>query len=1282
MSGGFSDLVKVYIENLNLPKDTKNKLIASNPKTLNDVSLWLENNKQSNSAASETNKLFNPFTSNTKIKLAKEIQIFSGNSKKSSKDNLFSLGQSGLVDTDDASWGLGLERSSSAPQVERYSCTSLSNVQKESKPKSSERSNNNTSTERTAEQQAQDNAISTIRENVNSSIEIIMKQMEEQGIISSSYNSLKEYFGAQMALSGVCRVIFSEKTTADLLQQAQDGTLTKEAYWKTKISSAIDMLTGGRQLSDEERACLEERFSQYTPEELNALIDKIKYTNNEDYTNIASQVDKLIEEGRHLLAQNRPDSGSVELNSNPDSIKSLMKTTSSKELMSFDEVWKAERGVEYNPEAIKQYDEAMAEYAAVSMLDAKNKQIHDTLKDSMVLVKGNNENAVEPRIREAGEKRLETDLLTALKSLYGDDEAKINAQLQAVSDGAVGYKDGKLVYNEFSKNNKSYALLNAAQKLLDKVDANYEKVKGPYSVEDYKDKMASAYEQAYGRKNAAQLAKAFENDQEAVVGKIRTGVEYAGMGVMVAGMFICTPMALAGGLTASFGGIGVEALNEVTRKEGLSDEAKQKITQELMTNAALFAAGGVAGKMGSSAKAALLAKKCPTLMACIADIGVDATMSMLGDMVLTGEIDIEGEGLSQLMSILAGHIRAGKFGRNKVSTQDLAPSKNPAFNRALEDMKRTEPEVYKDYELLRNKNMLPDNIASVLMNPKNGKITENLKKDISKMADCVRKGIDPKDAFVPRMKNLDEALKMKKQGEVFSLEGTNDLYIMDESGPVKLDIDRDTYYSLFPPLQQYCTNQGALGDCYFISAVLDASMNNPKARVEFLKMFRQEGNDIIFENKFSNNPELDNFPAEIRFKNAQKRTYPGQKGLIGSIGMQIAEQAYGYKQAINKLAEEMEYNDVPKEQREKMYKELQKVFENPDYKPSKELNEMLVDIMKSDDEHTGRYKNITADTPNLVEKFREYAIGNGGSTTSTIMDFFGLDSSCIMRIENISSAQRIEDVLKAHKSDPNVIMTAGTSFKTKMPSELKILFGINDDGKNLLVGKHAYRIESYDLDKKTVSVVNPWDTTKTVELTFEQFAKYFDSVSFADLSKKTASTLSSEMKSKAQELNIPIKSKSGRFYSTQEFIEKYAEKLENEKHLSRPKTENNGADYDYKKEQVFRENEAVAELLNKIDNVIVKHAVLDALVSNCEVNSPEFKKMIKNLEAIIKNSDIGVMAMLNILDIKHSDFVFRIEKAVEIIPKLKQKGFDYNIIETILLNISKDNYDEMKKLWE
>lgn len=680
MSGEFSDLVKVYIENLNLPNDTKVKLLASNPKTLADVSLWLENNKELTPATQKDgDKTFNPFVPKTRADIAKKIQLFSNNSNMISADkSFFNLG--GLVDTDDASWGLGIDRSQSASQVEYYSNKpERSRFDNSRRPETTQYSGNAADETRTSEQQAQDNAITSIRESVNSSIGIIMKQMEEQGIISSAYNSLKEYFDSQMSMSSVCRVIFAENTTADLLERAQAGNLTKEEYWKTKISTAIDMLTGSRELSDEERTCLEERFAQYTPEELNALIDKIKYTGNEDYSKLASQVDKLIEEGRSLLAKGRSDTNSVELNSNPNSIKSLMKTSGAKELMTFEEVWKAERGVDFNPEAIKEYDDAMAQYAMVATLEARNQQLHNTLKDSMTLVKGNNENGVDSRTREAGERQLETNLLTALKSLYGDNEAKINAQLQEISGGTVGYKDGQLVYNEYSKNNKGYCLLDTAQKLLDKVDANYEKIKGPYSVEDYKNKMASAYEQAYGRKNATQLARAFENDQEEVVGKVRTGVEYAGMGVMVAGMFICPPAALAGALTASFGGIGVEALNEATRKEGLTEEAKKKIIQELMTNAALFAVGGSAGKMGSSAKAALLAKNCPTLMACIADIGVDATMSLLGDMVLTGEIDIEGEGLSQLMSLVAGHVSKGKlnFSKGGKSVDSSAPKNRP-----------------------------------------------------------------------------------------------------------------------------------------------------------------------------------------------------------------------------------------------------------------------------------------------------------------------------------------------------------------------------------------------------------------------------------------------------------------------------------------------------------------------------------------------------------------------------------------------------------------------------
>ena len=700
MSGGFSDLVKVYIENLNLPKETKAKLLASNPKTLADVSMWLEENNKD--TKTEERPSFNPFSSSVKTNLVKEIRIFSNNSNIISGNSNFVFAKDSLVDTDDASWGLSIDKTlskdpdktmsaksgyDSSSQGALYSSSNTA-VQKNSATNKTEKTSSTTSStsrytsaqtsstnyaaeSQDAVQQAQDNAIASIRENVNTSIEIIMQQMEEQGIISKAYNSLKEYFDSQMSMSSICRTLFAEKATADLLQRAQDGNLTKEEYWKTKISTAIDMLASDRELSAEERACLEERFAQYTPEELNQLTDKIKCSNQEDYTSLTGQLDRLIEEGRKLISAGMSDSNNVTINENPNSIKSLMKAGEGKELMSFNEVWKAERGVEFDPQAIEEYEQAAAEYAMVAMVNNKANELHELLKDSMTLVKGNNENAVSQQAREAGEKQLESNLVSALKKLYGDNEEKINQKLQEISGGAITYKDGQFVYNEYSKNNKGYLLLSSAQKLLDGVDENVKKVQGDYSLEDYKEKMASSYELAYGRKNATHMAQAFANDQEEIVGKVRTGVEIAGIGIMVGGMFIAPPAALAGALTASFGGIGVEALNEATRSKGLSEEAKKKIAEELMTNAALFAVGGAAGKIGTTAKAALLAQKCPTLMACVADIGADATISLLGDMVITGEIDIAGEGLSQLISVLAGHVRKVKFGKTNSSNSDI-----------------------------------------------------------------------------------------------------------------------------------------------------------------------------------------------------------------------------------------------------------------------------------------------------------------------------------------------------------------------------------------------------------------------------------------------------------------------------------------------------------------------------------------------------------------------------------------------------------------------------------
>ena len=107
LAGEFSDLVKVYIENLNLPLETKVKLIASNPKTLADVSLWLEEHKD---IKTEEKPSSNPFAPAAKINTANEIQLFASNPNivHSTSDFVFNKGE--LVDTDDASWGLSIDR--------------------------------------------------------------------------------------------------------------------------------------------------------------------------------------------------------------------------------------------------------------------------------------------------------------------------------------------------------------------------------------------------------------------------------------------------------------------------------------------------------------------------------------------------------------------------------------------------------------------------------------------------------------------------------------------------------------------------------------------------------------------------------------------------------------------------------------------------------------------------------------------------------------------------------------------------------------------------------------------------------------------------------------------------------------------------------------------------------------------------------------------------------------------------------------------------------------------
>lgn len=98
--------------------------------------------------------------------------------------------------------------------------------------------------------------------------------------------------------------------------------------------------------------------------------------------------------------------------------------------------------------------------------------------------------------------------------------------------------------------------------------------------------------------------------------------------------------------------------------------------------------------------------------------------------------------------------------------------------------------------------------------------------------------------YVQRFNNTvpkSEIFKKVSNGDVLTIDGK--LYIRDGKELVKLNISEKTYLKLFPAGERFNTKQGEVGDCWLV-ATIDILLKNPKGRVELLKFFKEDGNDL------------------------------------------------------------------------------------------------------------------------------------------------------------------------------------------------------------------------------------------------------------------------------------------------------------------------------------------------------------------------------------------------------------------------------------------------------
>lgn len=283
--------------------------------------------------------------------------------------------------------------------------------------------------------------------------------------------------------------------------------------------------------------------------------------------------------------------------------------------------------------------------------------------------------------------------------------------------------------------------------------------------------------------------------------------------------------------------------------------------------------------------------------------------------------------------------------------------------------------------------------------------SELLKDEISQFINATLNGQNPEDVAVPTVDSISAGLNNCKIGDVFEVEDENKIYIKTNDNEYQqLDISKDAYNKLFPPIQKYMSSQGNIGDCYLVSS-LNNMMTDPSLRSNLLSCFSEDedenrnitvdlpNGDYTFtvENRKS---VLDYFPKEVTVKDSdtgKDEIIPSNQAISdSSLGMQMLEICYGvYRQnsESTNLIKKLEDVTAKLQEEESTYREEDKIntqntaeilFNNVNPKiNSRDLIEKLYYI----------------DSENIEKTVTEYLMPNSDQKTQN--EFISLYKECL-----------------------------------------------------------------------------------------------------------------------------------------------------------------------------------------------------------------------------------------------------------------------------------------------
>lgn len=486
-------------------------------------------------------------------------------------------------------------------------------------------------------------ATTELSQDVQDAIKMFQAQKDGQGSVSDFYNLLKEKFGSDEAASKVYAKLREEELGAVLLDKARNFELTEKDYWNEKANLAKELYeTTGDEVYNSQAQEFENRANSVQGKTVTRQIQTRVQTGFKN--------DKVADKAVSASATYKTVTKNV--------------TETIYPLMDFDKTFLEERGVKYNEDAVENYDRKKAETQTLvemnnTLEEVKSQIAKATAYSDSARVKAPNEpnyglsqgRSTEYMMDSTRVDELESGVYFVYKKLFGSDE-NINAALKRIGVDATVSSTGRM-----SNANQ------AGKALVKYLENNFKAACGDKTFEQHQKETTEAYKQAYGDKNSTDIANAFIQSQQEGIQNVKTAVSGVGMVVMLAGQFVpggnvATGMIWGGVATAALGSSAISATEASTKQGGMTEEDKSEIIKELSTSIALTATGMGVGKVSSAMYGQLILKNCPMLAAKVLEVGADATLSAVSTAVITGELDLKGEGLSQLIPILTGLLKS------------------------------------------------------------------------------------------------------------------------------------------------------------------------------------------------------------------------------------------------------------------------------------------------------------------------------------------------------------------------------------------------------------------------------------------------------------------------------------------------------------------------------------------------------------------------------------------------------------------------------------------------